>query len=505
LSWAVVALSLTVYVATLAPDLTFEHLGTDGGDLIAAARTFGVAHPSGYPAYTLLARLFSCIPIGTLAYRTNLLSAFCAALAAGLLCRSALLLLPGRHSLLLSAAAALTFAFSSLYWSQAVITEVYALLALMAATLLWLFVRWRDRGGDSSLWLAGLVMGVGLGNHLTLAFALPAALVLLWPERKRWLRVGALLPTILLFLLGLGIYAYLPLAAAHRPPVNWGDPRTWERFLWVVTAKQYQAFVFGLPAAGIPGRLASWAELLGDQFGWWGLALSLAGAWWWWRRDRRFVLFSLTWMLPLGIYAFFYMPGDSQVYLIPVLLLLALWWAEGARYLIYLSERLRPIWKQAVLVLILLLPLASLILHWQAADLSDNWDARAFIQKALAGIESDGLVVVRRDQPTFALWYAIYAEDLRPDISVVNGRMLAFVWYRNLIRELYPDIILEEPTAANVTTDDLVHDLILLNYPLYSIYATDPVAEWEQWFDFVQEGEAPIYRVHLKTRWESGP
>jgi hypothetical protein len=499
-----VALSLAVYVATLAPDLTFEHLGTDGGDLIAAARTLGVAHPTGYPTYTLLARLFTFIPVGTLAYRTNLLSAICAALAAGLLCRSAQLLLPGRHSLLLSAAAALTLAFSSLYWSQAVITEVYALLALMAATLLWLLVRWRAQGGDSNLWLAGLVMGTGLGNHLTLAFALPAALVLLWPERRRWFRVGALLPAMLLFVLGLSVYAYLPLAAAHRPPVNWGDPRTWDRFLWVVTAKQYQAFVFGLPSAEIPGRLASWAALLGDQFGWWGLALSLAGALCWWQRDRRFVLFSLTWIVPLGIYAFFYEPGDSQVYLIPVLLLLALWWAEGARYTIHLSERLRPVWQQAVLVLILLLPLSSLVLHWQTADLSDDWYARDFIQKALAETESESLVVVRRDQPTFALWYAIYAEGLRPDIAVVNGRMLAFVWYRNLIRELYPNLILKEPTAADVTTDDLVHDLILLNYPLHSIYATDPIAEWEQWFDFVQEGEAPIYRVQLKTRWESG-
>jgi hypothetical protein len=491
-------------VATLAPDLTFEHFGTDGGDLIAAARTLGVAHPSGYPTYTLLARLFSYVPVGTLAYRTNLLSAVCAALAAGLLCRSAQFLLPGRYSLMLSAAAALTLAFSSLYWSQAVITEVYALLALLAATLLWLLIRWRNNGRDCNLWLAGLVMGVGLGNHLTLAFALPAALVLLWPERKRWFRVGALLPAMLLFVLGLSVYTYLPLAAAHRPPVNWGDPRTWDRFLWIVTAKQYQAFVFGLPIEGIPGRLATWANLLGDQFGWWGLALSLAGAWWWRQRDRRFLLFSLTWMVPLGVYAFFYKPGDSQVYLIPVFLLLALWWAEGARYLIYLSERLRPIWQQAVLVLVLLLPLGSLVLHWQTADLSDDWYARDFIHKALAGTEPNSLVVVRRDQPTFALWYAIYAEGLRPDIVVVNGRMLAFIWYRNLVRELYPNLILKEPTGGHVTTDDLVHDLILLNYPLHSIYATDPVPEWEEWFDFVQEGETPIYRVRLKTRWESG-
>ena len=74
----------------------------------------------------------------------------------------------------------------------------------------------------------------------------------------------------------------LPLAAARRPPVNWGNPQTWERFLWVVTGKQYQMFAFGLNLEEMPGRVAAWAALLGDQFGWWGLAIALVGAWGWW-------------------------------------------------------------------------------------------------------------------------------------------------------------------------------------------------------------------------------
>ncbi|HMB21839.1 MAG TPA: DUF2723 domain-containing protein, partial [Anaerolineales bacterium] len=73
---------LGVYSLTLAPGLTWANFGSDGGDLIAAAATGGVAHPSGYPLYLLLARLFQVIPIGTLAFRTNLLSATAITLAA---------------------------------------------------------------------------------------------------------------------------------------------------------------------------------------------------------------------------------------------------------------------------------------------------------------------------------------------------------------------------------------------------------------------------------------
>jgi len=72
-----------VYCATAAPGLT----GGDSGELICAAAKLGVAHPPGYPLWTLLGHLFTCLPVGSAAWRLNLLSAMCAAGAAGILCR----------------------------------------------------------------------------------------------------------------------------------------------------------------------------------------------------------------------------------------------------------------------------------------------------------------------------------------------------------------------------------------------------------------------------------
>ena len=89
-------LALLVYLATLAPGLSFEHSGTDGGDLVAAAWNLGVPHPTGYPTYTLLAWLFTRLPVGVVAYRVNLLSAACAAGTVGLL-YAALRLLAAGH------------------------------------------------------------------------------------------------------------------------------------------------------------------------------------------------------------------------------------------------------------------------------------------------------------------------------------------------------------------------------------------------------------------------
>ncbi|HSJ56596.1 MAG TPA: DUF2723 domain-containing protein, partial [Anaerolineae bacterium] len=342
--------ALAVFVATLAPGLSFDHTGTDGGDLIAAAYTLGVPHPTGYPTYTLLAWLFTRLPIGVVAYRVNLLSAVSTAAAAAFLYCSARRLLPAdRPRFLLPVTTALTFAFASLPWSQAVISEVYALLGFLASLLLWLLLRWRDGGGDRWLWLAALTFGVGLGNHVTLLFAAPAALILLWPERGRWLRPRAILPALALFVAGLSIYVYLPLAAAHRPPVNWGHPVTWERFLWLLGAKQYRIFAFSLDPAAMPARLGTWALLAGDQFGWWGLALALFGGWGWWQRDRALALAAAAWAGLIAVYAFFYDTNDSHVYLVPAVLLLALWWGEGARRLVEMVSASRPAWRRAAL------------------------------------------------------------------------------------------------------------------------------------------------------------
>jgi hypothetical protein len=516
---AVAGAAFLAYLATLAPGLSFAHNGTDGGDLIAAAWTLGVPHPSGYPTYTLLAWLFTRLPLGVVAYRANLLSAVCAAAATGLLFAGLRLLLlrdgglsgdasAGRWAagdtdsgnrpytrLSLLAAAALTFAFASLPWSQAVIAEVYALLTLFAALLLWLLLRWRAGGSDRHLWLAGLCLGLGLGNHLTLIFGVPALLLLLWPERRRWLRLGVLLPAAFSFLAGLSVYAYLPLAARGLPPVNWGNPQTWDRILWVVTARQYQQFAFGLDVAAIPGRLGSWAWLLGDQFGWWGLALSLAGGAWWWRRDRAFALCCLAWMLLAATYAFFYDTGDSQAYLLPPLLLLATWWAEGARGLLRMVAAWRPAWVRPGLGLLLLLPLLSLGLHWRAAKPDDDWLIHTYIQQALDGVEPGGLVVVRGDAPTFALWYGLYVEDRRPDVAVVNGPLLAYIWYREQVRQQFPHIVVPEPGDKEVTIDDLARELIAGNLPERAVYAADPGDAWQEWFNFERVPGSPVYRA----------
>src|SRR5688572_14256891 len=80
--------ALTAYVLTLTDTVS----GGDSGELISVAYHVGVAHPPGYPLYTLLAKLTTLlVPLGGIAWRVSVFSALCDAAAAVVLCRAVIL------------------------------------------------------------------------------------------------------------------------------------------------------------------------------------------------------------------------------------------------------------------------------------------------------------------------------------------------------------------------------------------------------------------------------
>jgi len=185
------AIALGVYIYTLAPSVTME----DSGELITAAAQFGVPHPPGYPLWTMSGwTLTQLLPVGSYAWRINLLSALFGAAASGVL---ALLAVGSGRWLLASVfaeletgwrdrltffggmTAGLALAFSESMWSQAVIAEVYTLNALFLVSVLYCLFRWSVRP-EGVGWLLGAVLAycLGMTNHHTLMLMLPAFVLL---------------------------------------------------------------------------------------------------------------------------------------------------------------------------------------------------------------------------------------------------------------------------------------------------------------------------------------
>jgi hypothetical protein len=470
------ALALALYARTLAPGLTWAHAGADGGDLLAAALTAGVPHPPGYPLYQLLLRAILALVPGDPARLGAWLSAICAALAVGLLtdlARRTLPEQPWRGAVAL--VAGLAWAASPTLWAQAVITEVYTLNALIVVSLLWLAWRWRaavQSGRTGTAWLVGtgLLLGLGLGNHLSLVWLLPGLAAWLWSNRadlrrmpvRSWIAVGAA------GLAGVSVYLYLPLMAAGAPPINWGDPRTPAQFWWLVSGRAYRGLPFGVELVYLPGRLAAWmADALRQLGGPWGALIALAGLW---RTDRRdhawWRLTGLT-ALAFSLYAIGYDAADSFVYLIPVWAVAALWLAAGMDWGLGIADcGLRFAICSLLFALLLALPGVSLVRFWGEMDLSRDREASDYVAGVLAAAAPDGVILTAGDEPTFALWYARYGLGQRPDLIPLNVNLYVFPWYQETLARTHPALVEMAGGAALPPLDQLVARL-MLQRPVY--------------------------------------
>ncbi|HSJ59514.1 MAG TPA: DUF2723 domain-containing protein, partial [Anaerolineae bacterium] len=132
--------ALALYLSTLAP--TVAALYDDSLEFPLVAHRLAIAHPTGYPFYTLLAALLARGPWANPAWGVNLLSAVAAALSVALVYLVARALTVRRLAALLGAVA---LAASPVFWSQAVIAEVYTLNLALVAALLWLILLWARR------------------------------------------------------------------------------------------------------------------------------------------------------------------------------------------------------------------------------------------------------------------------------------------------------------------------------------------------------------------------
>lgn len=446
--------ALVVYVLTLAPDLTWANASADGGELITASVTLGIPHPPGYPTYVLLGKLFSAIPLGSVAYRYNLLSAVCVTGAVVLLAAT-LLGSPGslasrrlplglwpegaggtpaiRLSPVTAIAAALTFAFTPLVWSQAVVAEVYGLNLLLVAAFL---LTWSRRGPSC---LVGLWLGLAVTAHLTSLLLLPMALWGAMSDERRTtsderratsgVREGPARPAlrrVAVLAAGLAV-GLLPLLALPRlaggdSPVVWGRPDNVAGWWWLVSGRLYAANlrwpslagVLGLPPMLAVLKEKSSADFSAPRRGTGFLSCVSPERTALWATVALYTSFVLSYRTP-----------DATVLLLPVLLLLAL--LLGPRL-----ERLGP-WALA-------LPLVLLVSGFGAQDRSGDPGPRVAAEAALHAAPPDAVLLAPGDRTIFTLWYFQHVEGLRPDVRLTDANLFAFDWYRARLAALYPDL-----------------------------------------------------------------
>ncbi|NQW19099.1 MAG: DUF2723 domain-containing protein [Chloroflexi bacterium] len=498
--------------------ITWLNTGADGGDFITAARAFGVPHPTGYPTYTLLLRVFGdVVAIGDHAFRANLLSVFLGALTVPLVYLAALRvvgMLPshevgGSASVRVSAAiAALAFGTSRLFWSQATITEVYTLNALFGAALLVLMLGVVKNLTQSNhairvRTLMAFLLGLGLGNHTTLGLASAAfGLWVLWIVWRffGWRGVLDWRPIVAL-LGGLLVYVYVPIAASSAPIVSWGSPDSIKGFRWMISGTIYRPYAFGLASDFLSGRIASVAELLFTQFTVIGTVIGIAGLTTIWTYSREFVLASIVSVLTIAVYAVAYDTVDSFIYLISAFMLFSLWLAIGTAVLGQGIKRfagrvssLRGYQRQAYVgvfvAVVLVVPVWSVISGWGELNLSGNDGPKSYVEQTIA--KAAGGVVLAEEPELFALVYQAQVANPELDVMVIGPVMLQHDWYWDQLVQYYGDRMpLERPDSFLQRVEWVVG----MNLGIVPIYTTDDEREYYDGFNLIPDGD--IFRVEF--------
>jgi hypothetical protein len=466
--------ALLLYLRTVAPALP----PGDSGEFITAAWVLGVPHPPGYPLYTLLARFAEAVPLGSPALRVNALSAV---LGAAAVAATALLLLTllapvgGRaapastpaltHAGVAAAVGALLLGASTVFWSYALVAEVFALNALFAALLLLLALAWA-RGPESRPLLGAFGLGCGLAasHHHTIVLFAPAFLVLLgWGIHRLGVRaaVPALAIAVGLLLVGLVPYIYLPLAAAQDPPLNWGNPRTLESFIRHVTRADYGTFrlVLQQEASGSPvEQVALFGRYLFGAFTPIGCLLAGLGAWWLARaRPVAGLALLLAFLVSGPAFVAYANPAINdplvkgvveRFYILPSVPFAAAAGAGAYQVLAWAGEwGRRARWSTLarhgwvpIGAALLALPLWSAVAHFGTVEQSNNLVTQHFGEDMLAPLEPSALLIVRGDTVTFAMDYLRVVERVRPDVLSVDMEKLKLRSYVEQMQRQHPDL-----------------------------------------------------------------
>ena len=422
-------------------------------------------------------------------------------------------------------------------WNQSVVNEkVYTLSLLSIALILWLIVRWDDQPAgeahDHYLLLIVYLLALTATNHMMGVLVGPVVMVLLFPPLKKqrarteeerrieWSQfllfgavwsllialglegVGPIYAAAVLYMaalayavvyagnwrfalallgvaaVGLSVYVFLPIRAAHFPPINEGEPTNWEALWAVLTRQQYgKPSIFDNPmyppGPGNPGhtlvlygqQILNYLQYWSWQFGHdWparvqrGLAvlfggIGILGAFRHWRADRRTAIAMTLLVVTFTFALIFYLNfkwGFSQPYSEPgvqhevrerdyfFICSFAIWGIWVGMGLATCMETVQDWFRPrapneglrwAVATPLLAVALIPLLGNRLTASRAGETIARDFAYDLLQTVEPYGVLVTAGDNDTFPLWYAQEVEGIRRDVTVVNLSLANTDWY----------------------------------------------------------------------------
>lgn len=463
-AFAVFLFSGFFYFLTLSPTFSF----VDSGELAAVCTTLGIAHPTGYPLYTLLGRIFSFLQFGQPIYRLIMMSAFWAALTNVILFLSLVLVsdifFPEEvnHKLKFSAAILTTFffSFSPILWSQATINEVYSLNIFLCSLIVFSALYWYKRDNRTSdiepissrlIYFLAYLVGLNSGNHLLSILLIPALIFLMIFSIDRKIYTLKTLILILSFLvLGISIYLYLPIRASLNPALNWGNTSTLLNLRNHLSAKMYTSRMFSETTLMFFDNLKHFGETFLKQFPVWAFPFLLFGVFKTvWQNLRLFIFFILI-ILSNLVWSLNYAIKDIDPYFLQTILVSSFFLYLGIIFFLQLvvkvwsylkfPNRIRPLVSLGIIFLLAIFYFLKFPQQFKAQDLRKDFIPYDFTLNILRS-SHENAVILTEVWDYYSPWlYLRFVENKRPDLEMVETDLLQWSWYKDYMRKYYQEL-----------------------------------------------------------------
>ncbi len=513
------AVSFLLYLLTLCPTV---YLG-DAGELIVAGIQMGTPHPPGYPISTLMMHVvMSVMPMASLAFRANLMSALASIFALMFLTKLVPALmaeeLPDAWRWPLACAVALTFGMSRVFWSQALITEVYPVMMMIFLAMLWMIFEATRRESLGPLLAVGCLYAFGFVHHPTLWLMGPViAAWVMWLGWSRW-RTPWIVPVLFMAsVIPLALYIYFPLRSLTNPGSDWGNPETLHRVLRHVLRKQYRAVGAGPRSVELLfQQFALFWTYLSEQIRWPLVVAALAGIGMLWSASKRWAFWFTVLFLVCTVGAIFflnYLPTIHQkeligVFFLPAVSLLTVGLGVAASHAVCWLRARAPQYALVGVVACCALPAAPATLSWYENDLSRDTIAYHSGLDMLNAFPQNAVLFTAGDFTAFPLAYLTMGEGARPDLRMFDD-------YGSLFPNLYGDGFLELPGGEQGKVRHNIQQSFL-NDPHLPVYCTlgADISNWAprlipEGINYrIQPAEAPwpFYQFHVKSavyaRWD---
>lgn len=401
----------------------------DAGEFIVSASTLGIAHPSGYPLYLEILKIFSFLPLGNISFRMVLVSIIFSIFSLYLIYRILLKITNDKGTPIFSV---VLLAVSYSFWGQAVVIKFYPLNLFLILTILYFSIKLIFDGYDRRYqFLIAFLLGLTLSNHHTGFMMVVPFFVIFFFNIKDFLKNSGFS----LFFLCLGFLANLHLFIRGQKGFTVNSVSDLNSFLFVFLRKSFESGssieIAKNVASGIDGywyAIKNVSIVLQNNFPVYIIPLFFIGIWYSFKISKKLGIFLTTYFLTYSVllaklvFSGSVMNMDAwymgaHQYFLPMLSGFVIFSGFGFFFI------MKQIKKTSMDLLKIVVPLSAILIISLSIferlidqNFNDNYIPHTVTKTILTSMPVGSVYLTFGDNHTFQSWYFKYVAKYREDI-----------------------------------------------------------------------------------------